>query len=78
MFNSRVLRVPLEKAEKRMKAALEEGAEEEDCAYVLYSSHDTQVSQMLEFLKPVDFNYYSVPFTSQIYFEFYYTPSCPY
>lgn len=44
--------------------------------YVIYSAHDYQIANMLEFFHFIDFDYYQVPYCSQFYIELHYDSQC--
>ena len=48
----------------------------DDLKYILYSIHDTQISNVLVFMDYDDFFYRAVPFSSNMYFETYKEKSC--
>jgi hypothetical protein len=45
---------------------------------MIYSAHDVQVANVLEWLEPVGFNPVDVPYVSNIFFELHYDEACLY
>jgi hypothetical protein len=44
--------------------------------YFLYSAHDVQVANVLQWLEPVDYKFIDVPYVSNFHFELLYNESC--
>lgn len=44
----------------------------------MYSAHDYQIANVLEWLDPVDHDFVDVPYASTIFFELYYDTDCIY
>ena len=43
---------------------------------MIYSAHDVQVANVLEWIEPVEFNVVDVPYVSNFFFELYYDEKC--
>ena len=66
---SRLLRKPIDIMEQKVSAIVK-GEEVSDVKYVLYSAHDDQVTNMLNFL---GVDYYWIPFAATVTFELKYS-----
>jgi hypothetical protein len=44
--------------------------------YFLYSAHDVQVANVLQWLEPVDYKFVDVPYVSNFHFELRYNETC--
>ena len=76
LMSARILRKPLEVMQSKIDAMLDPSSvsqAEKDLKYVVYSAHDTQVVNMMEFLKkPVDGTIYAM----NVFFELSYSTEC--
>jgi len=43
---------------------------------MIYSVHDTEIANMVEFVSPIDYYYNKVHFSSTLIFELWYDPDC--
>jgi hypothetical protein len=66
------MRYPVKVMSDRVNAILNGTEQKHDLRYVMYSAHDTQVANLLEYLNLTDFDYYYIPYASNIYFELHY------
>mmetsp|Transcript_14401 Transcript_14401/g.10134 ORF Transcript_14401/g.10134 Transcript_14401/m.10134 type:complete len:213 (+) Transcript_14401:672-1310(+) len=71
---SRIFRRPL----KIMQDKVDQDDEHkyDDLKYLIYSAHDTQVDNILTFLKPEDLYWNDVPYASQVVLELFQDSSC--
>ena len=77
---SRMLRTPLKAMHAKVAAALsqhestqEESQDFTDLKYMIYSAHDTQVVNMMDYLTK---DFYWTPYASQVIFELKYSREC--
>lgn len=72
LMMSRVLRKPLGVMKEKVGAMMAD-KEESPLKFMVYSAHDTQVVNMMDFLKE---DYFFTPFASTVIFELKYSESC--
>lgn len=60
----------------RINSILQGIDKRDELRYVMYNAHDIQISNLLEFLRPTDFDYDFIPYSSQIYIELHYDEQC--
>jgi len=73
---SRIMRKPLALMRNKVASILGkevEGTKEDDLKFVMYSAHDTQVVNMMKFLKK---DLYWTPYASTVTFELKYSAAC--
>lgn len=73
---SRILRKPLEEMGLRVDRLLNRINSTSPLRYIVYSAHDDQISNMMEFLHPTNVQMDYVKFASQVTFELYYDEEC--
>lgn len=73
---ARILYEPLGQMQAAVDFELNKQGATKGNKYLLYSSHDFQVANMLKWLAPVDFSFFMVPYASQIFFELYKSGDC--
>eukprot|EP00351_Strombidinopsis_sp_SopsisLIS2011_P003632 CAMPEP_0116878456 /NCGR_PEP_ID=MMETSP0463-20121206/10215_1 /TAXON_ID=181622 /ORGANISM="Strombidinopsis sp, Strain SopsisLIS2011" /LENGTH=189 /DNA_ID=CAMNT_0004526713 /DNA_START=703 /DNA_END=1270 /DNA_ORIENTATION=+ len=71
---SKLFRRPIEVMQAKVDT--DEGHKYDDLKYLIYSAHDTQVVNILAFLKPKDLYWNNVPYASQVVFELFKNESC--
>lgn len=76
LMDTRLMRFPLSTLSARLSSLISGTEKNTDMRYVLYSAHDTQIANLLEFFSFDDFHYTAVPFTSQFYLEVYANEDC--
>ena len=69
---SKELRKPLQALKERVETLINGEEDLEQVRYMLYSAHDTQVSTTMFVLSPYKYDFKTVPFASNIFFELYY------
>eukprot|EP00349_Pseudokeronopsis_sp_Brazil_P000538 CAMPEP_0202965252 /NCGR_PEP_ID=MMETSP1396-20130829/9292_1 /ASSEMBLY_ACC=CAM_ASM_000872 /TAXON_ID= /ORGANISM="Pseudokeronopsis sp., Strain Brazil" /LENGTH=65 /DNA_ID=CAMNT_0049687911 /DNA_START=892 /DNA_END=1089 /DNA_ORIENTATION=- len=63
--------MPLEKLAERLQKVYTGEDKWEDLKYVLYSAHDIQIANLVEFLNFADFDYLEVSFATPFVMEAY-------
>jgi len=76
LMDTRLMRMPLSALHTRLQTVFGPTDPKDDLRYVLYSAHDTQIANLLEFMNFTDFHYIAVPFTSQYYLEAFVDEDC--
>ena len=72
LMMSRMLRKPLKLMQNKVESFLADQSDD-DLKFLIYSAHDTQVVNMMDFLQE---NYFYTPFSSTVIFELKYSPQC--
>ena len=73
LMMSRMLRKPLDLMKEKVDLAVSKLRQHKDLKFVVYSAHDTQVVNMMDFLQK-DFKW--VPYASTVTFELKYSAQC--
>mmetsp|Transcript_18036 Transcript_18036/g.13067 ORF Transcript_18036/g.13067 Transcript_18036/m.13067 type:complete len:184 (+) Transcript_18036:416-967(+) len=74
IMETKFLRLPILKLKDAASHILK--GEEPSLKYAMYSAHDTQVANLLEFFAFDNSFYYQVPYASNVYFELHYSQKC--
>ena len=74
LMNSRILRKPIGHMKKIVRSIMSD-KKPGPLKYMIYSSHDTQIVQMMDYLR-LQSNFFFTPFASNIIFELKYSESC--
>lgn len=76
VFATKMLRFPLQAMHQRIFDITGGDKSRDTLRYVIYSAHDVQVGNILEWLRPMDDYYPEVEYSSAIIFELYYDTKC--
>ena len=63
-MDPKLLRTPLKKMDETVKSILNHADSKNDLKYFVYSAHDMQIANLLDFLNFTNFDYYNVPYCS--------------
>eukprot|EP00350_Pseudokeronopsis_sp_OXSARD2_P004448 CAMPEP_0170545760 /NCGR_PEP_ID=MMETSP0211-20121228/4123_1 /TAXON_ID=311385 /ORGANISM="Pseudokeronopsis sp., Strain OXSARD2" /LENGTH=93 /DNA_ID=CAMNT_0010849835 /DNA_START=852 /DNA_END=1133 /DNA_ORIENTATION=- len=62
--------------QERIDSILSQNEDKDSLKYFIYSAHDVQIANVLEFFQFENLEYYYVPYASQIYYEIHYEEKC--
>jgi hypothetical protein len=64
LMDTRLMRMPLGVMAQRINSIMDGTAKQDDLRYVIYSLHDYQIANLLEYLNLSDLHYDDVPYSS--------------
>ena len=70
---SRVMRKPLELMEQRVDEIMGRVKETSEVRYMIYSAHDEQISNMVEYMHPTNIEQDYIKYAAQVVFELHFT-----
>lgn len=82
IYITKMFRMPLEQMEQRFQEVVGNlTGKQSPYRYVIYSAHDTQIANVIEFLEAQNYDgsrhqYTDVPYVSTLYFELHYDENC--
>eukprot|EP00350_Pseudokeronopsis_sp_OXSARD2_P008907 CAMPEP_0170546944 /NCGR_PEP_ID=MMETSP0211-20121228/5315_1 /TAXON_ID=311385 /ORGANISM="Pseudokeronopsis sp., Strain OXSARD2" /LENGTH=81 /DNA_ID=CAMNT_0010851677 /DNA_START=836 /DNA_END=1081 /DNA_ORIENTATION=- len=62
--------------QERVDEILSQSQNKKSVKFMIYSAHDTQSANLLEFFQFDNLDYYYVPYAVQFYFELHYEEKC--
>lgn len=76
LWITKQFRRPLEAMRERARQIASGDNSRDTLRYMMYSAHDVQVANVLQWLQPEDFTYADVPYASSFHFELRYDETC--
>lgn len=67
---------PLAAMRNRVAEVINNSTDRDTLRYFLYSAHDVQVANVLQWLQPEDYKFVDVPYVSNFHFELRYNETC--
>ena len=76
LWITKQFRKPIQAMHQRVTEILANSSDPDTLRYMVYSAHDVQVANVLQWLQPVDFEVVDVPYVSNFHFELKYDETC--
>eukprot|EP00347_Sterkiella_histriomuscorum_P018392 403345675 len=78
IYITKMFRNPLQAMHQRIFDIQDGDHNRDTLRYFIYSAHDYQIANILEWLNPVDHDFVDVPYGSQVFIELFYDTDCIY